>query len=184
MVFGGKEAPRFASPHNDPLVVEMKIASAIVSVDSITWDCFKKLKHPGRDIVPLVHPILGFGEQEVNPTGMIRLPVRFGDKLKAKNLEVDFLVIDVPTAYNVILGCPTLHKLHVGLFAVLTALIFRSPSVSVQRVGRLVFWAVSLTRKGDELDLLRISPLGFGPLALIHIIEVSLEVGVIPKFLG
>ncbi|KAJ8420507.1 LOW QUALITY PROTEIN: hypothetical protein Cgig2_015271 [Carnegiea gigantea] len=49
-------------------------------------------------------------QQEVNPTGMIRLPVRFGDKIKSKNLEVDFLVVDVPTAYNVILGRPTLHK--------------------------------------------------------------------------
>ncbi|KAJ8430452.1 hypothetical protein Cgig2_030108 [Carnegiea gigantea] len=96
MVFGGKEAPRFASPHNDPLVIEMKIASAIVrrilidmgsSVDIIIWDCLKKLTHPRRAIVPLVHPILGFGGQEVNPTGMIRLPVRFGDKLKSKNLE-------------------------------------------------------------------------------------------------
>ncbi|KAJ8449180.1 hypothetical protein Cgig2_027182 [Carnegiea gigantea] len=103
MEFGGKEARRFASPHNDPLVVEMKIASAIVrrilidtgsSVDIITWDCLKKLTYPRR------------GE----PTGMIRLPVRFGHKLKSKNLEVNFLVVDVPMAYNVILGCPTLHK--------------------------------------------------------------------------
>ena len=48
MVFGGKDAPRFASPHNDPLVVEMKIANAIVRrilvdtgsyVDIIIWDC-------------------------------------------------------------------------------------------------------------------------------------------------
>ena len=30
IVFGGGEASRFASPHNDPLVVEMKVASAIV----------------------------------------------------------------------------------------------------------------------------------------------------------
>ena len=38
------------------------------------------------------------------------LSLRFGDKLKARNLEVDFLVVDVPTAYNVILGRPKLHK--------------------------------------------------------------------------
>jgi len=119
MVFGGKEAPRFAFPHNDPLVVEKKIASAVVrrilvdtgsSVDIITWDCLKKLTHPGRDIIPLVHPILGFGGQGVNPMGMIRLSVRFGDKTKSKSLEVGFLVIDVPMAYNVILGRPTLYK--------------------------------------------------------------------------
>jgi len=30
MVFGRREAQRFASPHNDPLVVEMKVGSTIV----------------------------------------------------------------------------------------------------------------------------------------------------------
>ncbi|KAJ8446910.1 hypothetical protein Cgig2_013211 [Carnegiea gigantea] len=100
MVFDGKEAPHFPSPHNDPLVVEMKIAS----------DCLEKLTYLRRDIVPLVHPILDFSGQEVNPTGMIRLLVRFGNKLKAKNLEVDFLIVDIPTAYNVILGCSTFYK--------------------------------------------------------------------------
>ncbi|KAJ8429887.1 LOW QUALITY PROTEIN: hypothetical protein Cgig2_014167 [Carnegiea gigantea] len=59
-----------------------------------------KLTHPGCDIVPLVYPILGFGGQRVNPTETICLSVCFGDKLKSKNLEVDFLVADVPTAYN------------------------------------------------------------------------------------
>ncbi|KAJ8426122.1 hypothetical protein Cgig2_005767 [Carnegiea gigantea] len=29
---------------------------------------------------------------------------------KVRNLEVELLVVDVPTAYNVILGRPTLHK--------------------------------------------------------------------------
>ena len=119
MVFGGKEAPRFASPHNDPLVVKMKITSAIVrqilidtnsSVDIITWDCLKKLTRPGRNIVLLVHPILGFDGKKVNPTRVICLPVCFSGKLKSTNLEVDFLVVDVPTAYTVIPGRPTLHK--------------------------------------------------------------------------
>ncbi|KAJ8438041.1 hypothetical protein Cgig2_014170 [Carnegiea gigantea] len=52
------------------------------------------------------------GPHEVNPTGMIRVLVHFGNKLRSKNLEVDFLVVDVPTAYDVILGCPTLHRGH------------------------------------------------------------------------
>ncbi|KAJ8419480.1 hypothetical protein Cgig2_006638 [Carnegiea gigantea] len=64
----GEESSRFISPHTDPLVLEIKVASAIVrkilidagsSVDIITWDCLKKLTYSGRDIVPLVHPILG-----------------------------------------------------------------------------------------------------------------------------
>ncbi|KAJ8428924.1 hypothetical protein Cgig2_024889 [Carnegiea gigantea] len=44
--------------------------------------------------------------QEVNPTGMIRLPLCIRGNGKAKNVEVDFLVVDVPTAYNIIQGRP------------------------------------------------------------------------------
>jgi len=108
----------------------MKIASAIVrrilidtgnSVDIMTWDCLKKLAHPGCDIVPLMNPILGFGGQEVNPTGIICLPVRLGDKTKFRSLEVDVLIVDVPTAYNVFLGRPTLNKAK----AVITPYLFQ-----------------------------------------------------------
>ncbi|KAJ8425172.1 LOW QUALITY PROTEIN: hypothetical protein Cgig2_013326 [Carnegiea gigantea] len=49
-------------------------------------------------------------QREVNLTGMIHLPVRFGDKNKSKSLEVNFLVVDMPMAYNVIIECPTLHR--------------------------------------------------------------------------
>ncbi|KAJ8444097.1 LOW QUALITY PROTEIN: hypothetical protein Cgig2_025098 [Carnegiea gigantea] len=86
----------------------MKRVSMIVRWILIDTGLSDEFAHLGRDIVPLVHPILGFGGQEVNPTGMIRLPVHFSNKLKSKNLEVDF--VDVPTAYNVIAGRPTLHK--------------------------------------------------------------------------
>ncbi|KAJ8424914.1 hypothetical protein Cgig2_012851 [Carnegiea gigantea] len=82
MVFDGRKSPHFTSPHNNPLVIELKVTSALIrqilidtrsSVDIITRDSLKRLKHPGRQIVPLVHAILGFGRQEVNPTGIIRL---------------------------------------------------------------------------------------------------------------
>ncbi|KAJ8443574.1 LOW QUALITY PROTEIN: hypothetical protein Cgig2_020661 [Carnegiea gigantea] len=36
-------------------------ASRTAVVDIIPWDCLKKIKHLGREIVHLVHPILGFG---------------------------------------------------------------------------------------------------------------------------
>ncbi|KAJ8428550.1 hypothetical protein Cgig2_030253 [Carnegiea gigantea] len=74
LVFDKSEGLNFTLPHDDLLVVGMKVASTIVrkilidtrsSVDIIMWDCLRKLKHPRREIVPLVHPILGFGEQEV-----------------------------------------------------------------------------------------------------------------------
>ena len=105
-------------------------------IDIITWDFLKKLMHPGRDTVLLVHPIWGFEGQEVNPTDMIHLPIRFGDKLKAKNLEVNFLVVDVPTSYNVILGCPTLHNMKAVIAPYLLQLQFEADDGSVGEMHR------------------------------------------------
>jgi len=70
MVFDGREFLHFTLPHKDPLVVKMKVASAIVqrilidtgsSVDIIMRDFLKKLKRPERESIALVHPIMGFG---------------------------------------------------------------------------------------------------------------------------
>ncbi|KAJ8426453.1 hypothetical protein Cgig2_031102 [Carnegiea gigantea] len=142
MVFGKREAPRFASPHSDPFMVEMKIVSAIArrilidtesSVDIITWDCLKKLTYPGRVIVALVHPILGFRGQELKK-----------------------------------------RVLHIGPSTILTALIFRSPDLSIQGVGHLVPWAITLTGRGDKLHLLRVPTLGLGLLAFMDIMEILL----------
>ena len=62
----------------------------------------------------------------MNLTGMIRLSIHFGDELKAKNLEVDFLVIDIPMAYNVILGHPTHYKVKAVIAPYLLQLQFEA----------------------------------------------------------
>ncbi|KAJ8434093.1 hypothetical protein Cgig2_005772 [Carnegiea gigantea] len=160
MVFRGNKA-HVSYPR--PLVVEMKVASAIVrrvlidtgsSMDIIMWDCLKALTYLGSDIVPLVHPILGFEGQEVNPTGVIRLPLCFEDKGKAKNVEVDFLVVAISTACNIILG---------------TSLIFK---------------IIYLTGGRDELHHFEFRPFGLSSLALLHVVDVGLEATVLQKVEG
>ncbi|KAJ8451341.1 hypothetical protein Cgig2_014113 [Carnegiea gigantea] len=199
IVFGGKEAPRFASPHNDPLVFEIKITSVIVQrilIDTGSSDCLKKLTHPGRNIIALVHSILGFGGQEVNPTGMIRLLVCFSDKLKSKNLEVDFLIVDVPTANNVILRRPTLHKeerrkskekeggLHIKLSIILMTLLLRSLGLSIQGVSYLIPCTLTFARSRNKFHLLRVTAFVLGSLALVYVVEVGLEIDILLKFLN
>ncbi|KAJ8436182.1 hypothetical protein Cgig2_010426 [Carnegiea gigantea] len=51
---------------------------------------------PEGPTLPSWLPSPGVMRREVNPTGMIHLLLRFGDKLKARNLEVDFLVSTSP----------------------------------------------------------------------------------------
>jgi len=70
----------------------------------------------------------------VNLTGMIRLLVHFGNKLRSKNLEVDFFIVDVPTAYNVILGRPTLHKVKAIIAPYLLQLQFEADDGSVGEI--------------------------------------------------
>ncbi|KAJ8429782.1 hypothetical protein Cgig2_003738 [Carnegiea gigantea] len=90
------------APFDYPVVIELKVASALVciilidtrnSADIITWECLQKLKYPGRDITPL-----GLDGQMVNTIRIIWPPLQFEDKVKYKSLKVNFLVVDVPTA--------------------------------------------------------------------------------------
>jgi hypothetical protein len=47
----------------------------------------------------------------VLPTGTIALRLTAGSAPKEKTVMVDFLVVDRPSAYNAIVGRPTLNKL-------------------------------------------------------------------------
>ncbi|KAJ8421461.1 hypothetical protein Cgig2_006242 [Carnegiea gigantea] len=120
--------------------------------------------------------------QNVTPT-VSPAPLCFGDEAKARTLEVDFLVIDVPTAYNVILGRPTLHKrakglerkttkskqkhpraLGIGIFIVvatlsgpdLIALLTKSRSLVVQRRSILIAQVIFIYGRQVKLHQLRV----------------------------
>ena len=82
----------------------------------------------------MVHPILGLGGQEVNPSGIIHLPLHFGDNVKARTLEVEFLVVDVPITYNVILGWPTLHEVKAAIAPYLLQLQFQADDGGVSKI--------------------------------------------------
>ncbi|KAJ8444800.1 hypothetical protein Cgig2_014989 [Carnegiea gigantea] len=147
------------------------------SVDIITCGCLQKLTYPGRDIVPLVHPILGFGGQEVNPTGMICLLLHFGDRLKPRNLE--------STSSNEKPVAPTRHgatKEKIKDYNVRLPPVVWGPHLAIQRCGSLML--VPLARRWDKLHLLRIPAFGLGLLALLHVVKVGLKVTVLLEVRG
>ncbi|XP_073116152.1 uncharacterized protein [Elaeis guineensis] len=55
--------------------------------------------------------IQGFSESSVISEGTIRLPLTVGTRPKQVTIHVDFLVLNLPSAYNVILGRPSLGTL-------------------------------------------------------------------------
>jgi hypothetical protein len=60
-------------------------------------------------IRPFGSPLIG-GEQ-VQPIGIISLSMTGGTALRLSTVMVDFLVVDRLSAYNTIIGRPTLNKL-------------------------------------------------------------------------
>ncbi|KAJ8419440.1 LOW QUALITY PROTEIN: hypothetical protein Cgig2_027360 [Carnegiea gigantea] len=136
----------------------------------------------------------GYAEGITQSTWKAQL--RNTQQIKSKNLKVDFLVVDVPTAYNIILGRPTLHKYnplkkkkrrgggHIGLSTTLVLLLLRSPGLSIQGVGDLIPCVLTLGRRRDKLHLLRVTALIGRPLTLIHIVEAGLEIAILWKLIG
>ncbi|KAL0433515.1 UNVERIFIED_CONTAM: hypothetical protein Slati_2685800 [Sesamum latifolium] len=53
--------------------------------------------------------LYGFAGEVVHPRGMISLPLTLGTSLLRKTCLLKFLVVDIPSVYNVILGRPTLN---------------------------------------------------------------------------
>ncbi|RWW04851.1 hypothetical protein GW17_00031905 [Ensete ventricosum] len=106
--------------HNDALVVTARIANACVKrimIDTgrptniLYLDAFYKLGMTNWDLAPMTSTLTGFIDDAITPVGVTTLPVTFGDKPRTKTHMVHFLVVDLPTAYNVIIGRPTLNKL-------------------------------------------------------------------------
>ena len=135
MTFGPKDMCPLQASHNDPLVVQLKIATTMVqrvlvdtgsSVDIITLECFKKLQYSEKDLEAIGTPLIGFGGQPHLPSRMKRMSVRIGEKDNSRTVDVNFLVVDIPMAYNVIVGRPTLKMVKAVIAPYLLLMQFRA----------------------------------------------------------
>ena len=68
---------------------------------------FKRMGLDKTKLVESVTPLIGFSADAVWPLGKITLNVR-ADSIV---LPTDFLVVDVPSSYNAIIGRTWLHKM-------------------------------------------------------------------------
>ncbi|RRT46512.1 hypothetical protein B296_00013985 [Ensete ventricosum] len=105
--------------HDDALVVMARITNTYVrrimidigsSVDLLYLDAFHKLRMTNQDLIPMTSTLTGFAGDAITPVGIATLPITFGDEPRTKILMVHFMVVDLPSAYNVIIERPTLNK--------------------------------------------------------------------------
>ncbi|GFZ00158.1 hypothetical protein Acr_13g0015570 [Actinidia rufa] len=116
VTFSRAELERVQHPHSDPLVVQLRIGGYDVkrilvdtgsSVEVMYYDLFKQLKIPQEQLKPARAPLVGFNAQAHWPLGTVSLKTRAG----SQELMTEFVMVDIPSPYNAIVGRDWLHKM-------------------------------------------------------------------------
>ncbi|GFZ00954.1 hypothetical protein Acr_14g0005890 [Actinidia rufa] len=116
VTFSRAELERVQHPHSDQLVVQLRIGGYDVkrilvdtgsSVEVMYYDLFKQLKIPQEQLKPARAPLVGFNAQAHWPLGTVSLKTRAG----SQELMTEFVVVDIPSPYNAIVGRDWLHKI-------------------------------------------------------------------------
>ena len=119
MSFNEANARGVRQPHNDPLVIMLNIEGFNTkrilvdngsSADIIYFLAFQQLKLDEKRLRPFESPFVSFSGDRVYPKSIITLTVTVGTLPRQLTHQLDFLVVDCPSSYNVIIGRPTLNR--------------------------------------------------------------------------
>ncbi|GMN47900.1 hypothetical protein TIFTF001_017086 [Ficus carica] len=143
ITFTDDEVNRLLHPYNDALIGEIRVADNVIrrvlvdngsSAGIMFMDAFSRLRIRGAVLTPAQTPLYGFAGECVRTAGTVRLLVTIGDGPERVTQMVEFIVVDRPSVYNVILGRPTLNALKAVVSTYHLAMKFPTGS------GVGVFW--------------------------------------------
>ena len=107
-------------PYEDPLVVRAVVANKTVhrvlvdnrsSVDIIFALAFDKMGIGREKLEPVNTHLWGVYGEKVLPLGSIQLVLTLGEALCPTRTTTRFLIVDAPSAYNMLLGRPSLNAI-------------------------------------------------------------------------
>ena len=107
-------------PHDDPLVVRAIVANTTVhrvlidngsSADIIFASAFDKMGVGREKLEPVNTHLRGFSGEKILPLGSIQLVLTLGEPPCQATTTSRFLFIDAPSAYNMLLGRPSLNTI-------------------------------------------------------------------------
>ncbi|XP_052292006.1 uncharacterized protein LOC127900808 [Citrus sinensis] len=124
ILFTEQDTEDVSYPHDDALVITLKVVTGKVartlvdtgsSVDIIFKSALDQLLIESPKITSCATPLIGFTGDMVIPKGIITLPVTLGNVPHRVVHMIDFLIVDHPGAYNIILGRPFLATTKVAI---------------------------------------------------------------------
>ncbi|XP_023918198.1 uncharacterized protein LOC112029742 [Quercus suber] len=119
MTFNEGDTRGVKQPHNDPLVIMLTIEGFNTkrilvdngsSADIIYLLAFQQLKLDPKRLNPFDSLLFSFSGDRVYPKGIMTLTITVGSYPRQLTRQLDFLVVDCPSSYNVIIGRPTLNR--------------------------------------------------------------------------
>ena len=108
--------------HDDPLVIRAIVANKTVhrvligngsSADIIFASTFDKMGIEREKLEPVNAHLLGFSGEKVLPLGSVQLVLTLGDPPCQATKTEKFLIVNAPSAYNMLLGRPSLNSIRV-----------------------------------------------------------------------
>jgi len=81
------------------------------SVDVMFWGTFNKLRLSPDQLRPYDDCLFGFAGDQVEVRGHVELRKTFSDGTSSRTTSMRYLVVNVASAYNILLGRPSLNRL-------------------------------------------------------------------------
>ena len=119
ITFSAQDSWGVKQPHDDPLVIMLKIENFNIrgvlidngSLADIMYSfAFQQMKIEQERPRPFHSPLVSFSRDKVYPKGIITLTVIIGTFPNQMKKDIDFLVVDCPSSYNMIIGRLALNK--------------------------------------------------------------------------
>ena len=120
ITFSNSDLEGCQHPHDNPLVIRAVVANKTVprvlfdngsSTDIIFASAFDKMDIGRAKLEPVSTHLRGFSGEKVLPLGSIQLVLTLGNPPCQAMTTARFLVVDAPSAYNMLLGRPSLNAI-------------------------------------------------------------------------
>ena len=125
ILFSEEDVRGVKQPHGNPPVIMFMIKGFNTrrilvdndsSMDIIYLSTFQQLKLDPRRLRPFESLRVSFSGDRVYPKGIVTLTITVGSCPQQLTRQLDFLVVDCHSSYNVIIGRPTLNRWKVATF--------------------------------------------------------------------
>ena len=113
IIFSERVSSGIKQPHDDPLIIMLKIegfntrrvlVDSGSSVDIMYMTTYQQLRLDLKKLRPFNFPLFSSSGDRIYPRGIVSLSVAARTHPTQVTNQVDFLIINCPSSYNVILG--------------------------------------------------------------------------------